>query len=199
MIFIVDNDPAERDSLRLLLETSGHAAEDFPSAEAFPRQQRFYRARLSCPQLFEDAVALLGMRNEGLRVTTHTSPGLAQVVVDRVEIQQVLINLVRNAVEACATLSKRWRRPGRREPDLSAIPTDGRSVQINVKDTGPGHSQNVAERLFQPFVSTKASGMGVGLSICRTIILRNGGRIWTEPNADGGTISSFTLPQTLPG
>jgi two-component system, LuxR family, sensor kinase FixL len=142
-------------------------------------------------KLFEDAVALLGMRTDGLTVTTHTAPGLAKVVVDRVEIQQVLINLMRNAVEAMETSP-------RRELDLSAM-RNGNSVQINIKDTGPGLSRNVAERLFQPFVSTKASGMGVGLSICRTIVLRNEGRIWTEPNPDGGTIFSFTLRQTSSG
>jgi two-component system sensor kinase FixL len=140
-------------------------------------------------KLFEDAVALLAMRSEGLTVTTHPAPGLAQVVIDRVEIQQVLINLMRSAVEAMEASP-------RRELELSAIPSDGHSIQINVKDTGPGLSQDVAERLFQPFVSTKANGMGVGLSICRTIILRNGGRIWAEPSPGGGTIFSFTLPQT---
>jgi two-component system, LuxR family, sensor kinase FixL len=80
------------------------------------------------------------------------------VVIDRVEIQQVLVNLMRNAVEAMEASS-------RRELELSAIPNDGHSVQINVKDTGPDLSQNVAEKLFQPFVSTKASGMAVGLSM----------------------------------
>jgi two-component system sensor kinase FixL len=143
-------------------------------------------------KLFEDAVALLGMRSDGLAVTTHTAPGLAPVVIDRVEIQQVLINLMRNAVEAMEASP-------RRELELSAIPSDRHSVQINVKDTGPGLSQNVFGKLFEPFVWTKAGGMGVGLSICRTIILRNGGRIWAEPNPDGGTIFSFTLPQTSPG
>jgi two-component system, LuxR family, sensor kinase FixL len=140
-------------------------------------------------KLFEDAVALLGMRSDGLTVRTHAALGLPKVIVDRVEIQQVLINLMRNAVEAMEESPVR-------ELELSAIPSDGHTVQINVKDTGPGLSQNVADRLFQPFVSTKPNGMGVGLSICRTIILRNGGRIWTEPNPEGGTIFSFTLPRT---
>jgi two-component system, LuxR family, sensor kinase FixL len=119
-------------------------------------------------KLFEDAVALLGMQSEGLILTTRTAPELAPVVIDRVEIQQVLINLMRNAVEAMMVSGSR------RELDLSDTPIDGHRVQIDVKDTGPGLSSEVAERLFQPFVSTKTNGMGVGLSICRTIILRNG-------------------------
>jgi signal transduction histidine kinase len=118
--------------------------------------------------LFDDAVALLGMRSEGLRITTHAAADLPKVAIDRIEIQQVLINLMRNAVEAMHSGSQR-------ELKLSATLTDGRYVQINVQDTGPGLAPEVTEKLFQPFVSTKTDGMGVGLSICRTIILRNGG------------------------
>jgi len=67
-------------------------------------------------------------------------------------------------------------------------------VLVSVSDTGPGISPDVADRLFQPFVTSKAHGMGVGLSICRTIIEAQGGRIWAERNAEGGATFSFTLP-----
>jgi two-component system sensor kinase FixL len=141
--------------------------------------------------LLDEAVALLGMRSEGLKITTNASPGLPPVLIDKVEIQQVLINLMRNAVEAMGTGT-------RRELELSAVPTDARHIQISVKDTGPGLAKEVADKLFQPFVSTKTTGMGVGLSICRTIIIRNGGRIWADSNPEGGTIFSFTLPRSAP-
>lgn len=137
--------------------------------------------------VFEDAVGLLGMRRDGLNITTRTAPRLPKVVIDRVEIQQVLVNLMRNAVEA-------MERQTRRELELSAVSTDDGHVQISVKDSGSGLAQDVADKLFQPFVSTKANGMGVGLSICRTIIVRNGGRIWAESNPQGGTLFSFTIP-----
>lgn len=97
-------------------------------------------------KLFDDAVALLGMRSDGLIVRTNAAPGLPQVVVDRLEIQQVSINLMRNAVEA---MEVSWRRE--REPAASL--TYGHSVQVDVKDTGPGLFQNVADRLSsQPAV-----------------------------------------------
>lgn len=109
------------------------------------------------------------------------------MIVDKVQIEQVLINLMRNAVEAMETSQ-------RRRLELSAIvETDG-MVRVSVKDTGPGLAKDVADRLFQPFVSTKEAGMGVGLSICRTIVESNGGRIWAEPNPRCGTAFSFSLP-----
>jgi two-component system sensor kinase FixL len=67
-------------------------------------------------------------------------------------------------------------------------------VQISVADTGPGVPPGVAARLFQPFVTTKADGMGIGLSVCRTIVESHGGRLWMEPNPDGGSLFHFTVP-----
>jgi two-component system sensor kinase FixL len=100
----------------------------------------------------------------------------------------VIVNLLRNAVEA-------MEQGPRRELTLEAALTaeDG-PVIVRVVDTGPGLAPDVAERLFQPFVTTKPQGMGVGLSICRSIIEGHGGTLRAEPNPGGGTIFSFTLP-----
>jgi two-component system, LuxR family, sensor kinase FixL len=138
--------------------------------------------------LFDEAVALLGMGSRGLKLTIDAPADLPKVKIDKVEIQQVLINLMRNAVEAMEAGT-------RHELDVSAMLAEGQFVQVNVKDTGPGLAPEVAEKLFQPFVSTKVNGMGVGLSICRTIVVRNGGEIWSAANPGGGTIFSFTLPR----
>jgi two-component system sensor kinase FixL len=93
---------------------------------------------------------------------------------------------MRNAIEAMQDESTR-------ELRLSAIRTENDMVRISVADTGPGLAPEVASQLFKPFVTTKQQGMGVGLSICRTIVESHGGQIWTEPNPGGGTVFHFTL------
>jgi two-component system sensor kinase FixL len=121
----------------------------------------------------------------------HEATGL-KVTVDRIQIEQVLHNLIRNALEATAPMLR---------PVLRVITTrsdDGMAV-VSIADNGPGLDPNVARTLFEPFVSTKgAMGMGVGLSICRTIVEAHGGRIWAEPVPDGGTVFHFTLPLAVP-
>lgn len=137
--------------------------------------------------LIDDAITLLGTIDSSVALDTRIGPSLPRVLVDRVQLQQVLVNLMRNAIEA-------MQQSPRRELVLSVASPDGKTVEVSLADTGPGLPQHVADRLFQPFVSTKQSGMGVGLSICRSIIARHNGRIWAEPNAGGGTIFRFTLP-----
>jgi signal transduction histidine kinase len=94
---------------------------------------------------------------------------------------------MRNAIEAMQECP-------RRELILSVSSPGRGSIEISLADTGPGLADEVRERLFQPFVTTKQSGMGVGLSICRSIIEQHNGRIWAEPNPGGGTVFRFTLP-----
>jgi two-component system sensor kinase FixL len=141
-------------------------------------------------KIFDESVMLLGIKSEGLQIISQVDLDLPRVIVDKIQIQQVLINLMRNAVEAMEASRQRLL-------ELSAI-ADG-MVRVSVKDIGPGLLKDVADRLFQPFISTKESGMGVGLSICRTIVDGNGGRIWAEPNPAGGTVFSFSLPKAPDG
>jgi len=103
-----------------------------------------------------------------------------------VQIQQVLLNLIRNALEAMESSAERILA-------IDAATKDG-ILEIRVSDTGPGLPPEVAEKLFQPFVTTKSRGMGVGLSICRSIIEAHGGRILTVKRPGGGTVFVFTLP-----
>jgi two-component system sensor kinase FixL len=109
------------------------------------------------------------------------------VLVDRVQIQQVVLNLMRNAVEAMAEAP-------RRELVVATCWTAEDLIRVSVRDTGSGIPPEVAAQLFSPFVSTKQQGMGVGLSISRTIVESHGGRIWAEAGPGGGTVFSFTLP-----
>jgi len=132
------------------------------------------------------ALALVGVKDRGIRVTFQFDPTVELVLADRVQIQQVLLNLIRNAMDAMEATQAR-------DLAISVVPVDTNLVRVSVADSGSGIEPEVAEQLFQPFVTTKRHGMGVGLSISRTIVEAHGGRIWVEPNPGGGTIFHFTL------
>jgi two-component system, LuxR family, sensor kinase FixL len=131
-------------------------------------------------------LALVGVKDRGIRVTFQFDPNIALVLADRVQIQQVLLNLIRNAMDAMEATQAH-------DLAISVLPVGDNLVRVSVSDTGSGIEPQVAEQLFQPFVTTKRQGMGVGLSISRTIIEAHGGRIWVEPNPAGGTVFHFTL------
>jgi two-component system sensor kinase FixL len=131
------------------------------------------------------ALAAVGHGEAGIAYRQSVAPSLS-VLADPIQIQQVLLNLMRNAVESME---------GVENPRLSISARRKREmVEIVVRDTGPGIDPAVRDQLFEPFASTKEEGMGVGLSICRTIVEAHGGRIWAE-SADGeGTAFHLTLP-----
>lgn len=133
------------------------------------------------------ALALVGAKERGVEVRYRFDPKANLVIADRVQIQQVLVNLVRNAIDA-------MEHSERREVLIASRPAPDEMVEVSVTDTGSGLSPEVKEGLFRPFFTTKSQGMGVGLSICRTIVESHGGRIWAEANPKGGTIFRFTLP-----
>jgi len=133
------------------------------------------------------ALALVGSRERGIHTEFEFSADDAAVLVDRIQIQQVLTNLMRNAIEAMRDTS-------RRELVVRTMGNDERSIRVEVADTGPGIAEEIAERLFQPFVTSKASGMGIGLSISRRIIQSHGGDLTYHRNDAGGATFSFTLP-----
>jgi two-component system, LuxR family, sensor kinase FixL len=132
------------------------------------------------------ALALVGAKDRGVRVRFQFDPEVDLVLVDKVQIQQVLLNLIRNAIEAMDGCEKR-------ELIVSTGPVENGMVAIRVADTGSGIAPEMAGQLFQPFVTTKRHGTGVGLSISRTIVEAHGGEIDARPNPAGGTIFQFTL------
>ena len=134
-----------------------------------------------------NALALVGSREHGIDVQINLDHAGDAVFVDRIQVQQVLFNLIRNAIDAMIgepvrslTISSQA------DPDV---------VTVSIEDTGSGIPESLAPQLFQPFITSKQTGMGIGLSICRTIIEAHGGRIWFEAGPESGTVFNFTLPR----
>lgn len=137
------------------------------------------------------ALALVGARELGVRTVFDFATGVGMVTADRVQIQQVLINLIRNAMEAMRDSSTR-------ELVVRIAPEGEGMVGIEVSDTGPGVPEDVAARLFSPFVTSKSDGMGIGLSISQRIVEFHGGEIGMRRNEKGGATFHFTLPAVSP-
>jgi two-component system sensor kinase FixL len=139
--------------------------------------------------LIEDSLALAApdARAEEIDIRLDLSPKAGRVVADGIQLQQILVNLIRNAAEAMRDA------PAPRVLTIRTVVRRG-MVEISVSDTGPGVPDDLSERLFSPFVSTKTSGMGVGLSICRRIVEAHGGRMWLEGSKGGGADFRFTVP-----
>jgi two-component system, LuxR family, sensor kinase FixL len=155
------------------------------------------RASVQAPEnlntVVEQAIALgfAGAVESGVTMQLKLDPALAPVLIDKIQIQQVLMNLIRNSLEAMARAAKR-------ELTISTAAEDGGFAQVTVADTGTGLPAEVTARLFQPFVTTKEEGMGIGLSICRSIMDRHGGRIWALPDVNAGAAFRIRLPFAIP-
>ncbi len=192
-----DPDPADLPMIREALKDT--VAEAIRAGDIVRRLRNFV-ARGEVDKTVEDLPALISeaaafglLSAREMSVTTRFDLDLAAspVLVDKVQIQQVLINLMRNAVEAMSES------PERRLTVSSRDEGNG-FIRVTVADTGPGVAPEIVGKLFIAFISTKAEGMGLGLSICRTIIEANGGRIWLDPREDGGSAFHFTLVKAVP-
>ncbi len=191
---LLENSSDERATM--LRDAMDKAGEQALRAGQIIRRLRDFVARGESERRVEDvkklaeeagALALVGAKDKGVRVRFNFAPRLDFVLADKVQIQQVLLNLIRNAIEAMEGSE-------RRELVVSTGAAPDNMVEISVADTGSGISPDIGEQLFQPFITTKRHGMGVGLSISRTIIEAHGGVIAARPNPGGGTVFCFTLP-----
>jgi two-component system sensor kinase FixL len=180
----------------VLRDAIGKAADQALRAGHIIRRLREFVARgesdrriESLPKLIEDAstLALVGARENGVAVSFRLDPKADLVLADRIQIQQVLVNLIRNAMEVMIESS------ADRRLEIATVAQSDDVAEVSVADTGAGLAPEVAQHLFQPFVTTKRKGMGLGLSICRTIVESHGGKIWVEARPAGGTIFRFTL------
>ena len=150
--------------------------------------QRGERQPASLTSLIDDArtLGLIDAASHGVMCRIEIEPAADLVLVDRIQVQQVIINLLRNAMEA-------MEQSERREVVIRGRRWHGAGIVVEISDTGPGLPATVREALFSPFTSTKSSGMGLGMSICRTIVEANGGRIWIERSSPEGTCVAFTV------
>jgi two-component system sensor kinase FixL len=175
------------------------AAEQALRAGQIIRRLRDFVARGESERRVEDvrklieeasALALVGAKDRGVRVRFDLAPAADFALADKVQIQQVLLNLIRNALEAMDGCE-------RRDLLIGTAVLPGNMIEISVADTGTGIAPDIAAQLFQPFVSSKPQGMGVGLSISRTIVEAHGGTIAPRPHPGGGTVFTLTLPAVV--
>jgi two-component system, LuxR family, sensor kinase FixL len=188
-------DAGSVDAPTKIREAIGKAGEQALRAGQIIRRLRDFVARgesergvENLQKLVEEAgaLAMVGAKERDIRVRFVFDPRVDLVLADKVQIQQVILNLIRNAIEAMEHAE-------RRELTVSVDEEEGGLAMVSIADTGPGIAADVMAQLFQPFVTTKRSGMGVGLSISRTIIEAHGGRIWVEARPGGGALFHFTL------
>jgi two-component system sensor kinase FixL len=139
--------------------------------------------------VIEDAIALAGVgaHDEGIHVHRELSPNLPDVLIDRIQIQQVIVNLVRNAREALADVE-------RGEISVTTRRSSDKMIKVPVANDGWGLSEDLSNRLFHPFATTREDGMSLGLTISRSIIEAHGGRLTVTPNPSGGVTFQFDLP-----
>jgi PAS domain S-box-containing protein len=159
--------------------------------KAPPRKTRF-----DLNHAIDEVIVLArsAITRNGVSVQTLLAEGLAPVQGDRVQLQQVILNLILNAVEAMGSVEA-----GTRELSISTEQNQAKEVLVAVRDSGPGIGPENLERVFEAFYTTKDSGMGMGLSICRSIIDAHGGRLWAARNEPRGVVFQFTLPSAESG
>ena len=177
--------------LEQVSEQALRAGEVIRRIRSFIRKEETPRSLVAPERVIDESLAFLAgdIRNAGIAVQTDLEAGIGPAFMDIIQIQQVVMNLIRNAVEAISA-------SGTEAATIRIeVRQDGQSaVRISVIDSGPGIPERLRTRLFEPFLTTKATGMGIGLTICKTIIEAHGGRLSVESRAGGGTIAAFTLP-----
>ena len=184
----------ETDLAMLREAVEGAAAQALRAGQIIKRLREFVargeseRRVEDLPKLIEEAAALamVGARDTGVRTTFAFDPDASQVMADKVQVQQVLLNLIRNGMEAMQNCPAR-------ELTISSRRLDAGMAEITVADTGSGIAPEISGQLFQPFVTTKKTGMGVGLSISRTIVESHGGQLSAAARPGGGSVFRLTL------
>ena len=195
----IDSDDLDRDKLKELFEKI--SASSLRAGDVISRLRMMLKPHdrqaeyIGINELIEDTIELVKTDTKAInfQFTINLEKKLPKVVADNIQIQQVLLNLIRNAIDATESGPK-----NEKIIEISSkLLSNENRIQISIKDTGSGIDANSVEHIFNPFFTTKEAGMGIGLSICKTIIHEHGGNIWFENNAGKGATFYFTLPTAL--
>jgi C4-dicarboxylate-specific signal transduction histidine kinase len=180
-----------RPSIERVINDGKRAADIVGRIRDFSRKAPVRKESLEVNEAILEIIGLTrgAMSDNGIVAKMQLAEGLPRVSGDRVQLQQVMLNLIMNAIEAMSETSD-----GSRELQISTREAEAGSVLVAVSDSGPGLHPASAARMFEAFYTTKASGLGIGLSICRSIVDAHGGRLWTTPNEPRGAVFCMTLP-----
>jgi C4-dicarboxylate-specific signal transduction histidine kinase len=180
-----------RESIGRIINEGNRASEVVKRIRGLSKKTTFQKSTLHMNELIHEVIALLDteLAKNKIRLNTELAPNLPLVFGDRVQLQQVILNLMVNGIEAMNDVANRPR-----TLSIKSQKMDSDRVQVSVQDWGCGLEPDQVEHLFEAFFTTKPGGIGMGLSISRTIIESHGGRLWATPNADQGATFQFALP-----
>jgi len=181
-----------REAVRDIVRDGKRAADVIARVRALATKRTTPREKLDPNETIREVLAIVGdeAKRKSVMIRTRFAEDVLPVFGDRVQLQQVVLNLIMNGFEAISSVSERAR-----ELVITTGNVDADQVRVTVEDSGTGLDPNTIERIFDPFYTTKPSGMGMGLSISRSILQNHGGRLWAAPNAGPGTSFHFTLPK----
>ena len=180
-----------REALGCVVADADRAGDIIDRARDHIKKAHWRKDRFDLNAAIDEVIGLArgAIIKNGVSLQTRLTEGLLPVAGDRVQLQQVLLNLILNAVEAMGSVEA-----GARELLITATQHQANSTLVAVHDSGPGIDPDHVERVYDAFYTTKSGGMGMGLSVCRSIIASHGGRLWVEPNDPRGAVFQFTLP-----
>jgi signal transduction histidine kinase len=181
-----------REAAGRIVRDGKRAGEVIARVRALAKRVATATEKLDLNETIREVLALVEdeAKRMGVVIRTQFADDLSPISGDRVQLQQVMLNLVMNAMEAMSSVEERPR-----ELLIITRNIDAEQVQVTVKDTGPGIDPNTLDRIFDPFYTTKPGGMGMGLSISRSILRAHGGRLWAAAKDGPGTIFHFSLPK----
>jgi signal transduction histidine kinase len=181
-----------REALRDIVRDGKRAGEVIARIRALTRRTAPLREKLDLNETIREVLMLVGdqAKRNSIMIRTRLADDVFPVLGDRVQLQQVVLNLVMNGIEAMSSMVERAR-----ELVIITRNIDPDQVHVTVEDSGIGLDPNTMARIFEPFYTTKSGGMGMGLSISRSILLSHGGRLWATANDGPGTSFHFTVPR----